>query len=55
MDTGIEVKLGVNIYTFATPVAAEEFRTCLMTGNLDDCKREHPPATVRTTEVPDTE
>lgn len=53
MTSSTEVKLGENIYTFASPAQAQAFRECLKAGTLFGCKEEHPPVNVRTIEEPD--
>ncbi|CAN5378823.1 hypothetical protein BH11PSE11_BH11PSE11_26330 [soil metagenome] len=50
MTTSVEVKLGVNIYTFNSEADAEAFKTCLKNRPLFTCKEEHPPVSIRTVE-----
>jgi hypothetical protein len=55
MTTSTEVKLGANIYDFASAAEAQGFRTCLASGTLDDCKKQFPASNVRTVEETDAE
>ena len=47
MATDSEVKLGNDIYVFATPIMAAAFSKCLMKNSLSQCKVDFPPLAVR--------